>query len=278
MIVRNARRWVQALGLAALLVAPLPTLAQTPQQGSAGQASAAKPVSDWQITLGGAAVYAPKYEGSDSLAFGALPLAEVVWKDRLFASTTRGIGGYLVSTDAFRVSAALGYAMGRDEKDGKRGSGKPNLLRGLGDIDGAATLTLGAEYEYSHFTAGLSAQRHIGGSDGFTVTATLGAKLPVTEKLVLGFEVQGTWADSAYMGDYFGISAAQSRRSGRARYSAGAGVKDIGATLSVMYAINESTSLLMSAGLSRLVGNAGKSPVVAEKNQPSAMLGLSYRF
>ncbi|KJV08583.1 hypothetical protein VZ95_16865 [Elstera litoralis] len=193
MIDRNALRWVRGLGLSALLVTSLPAFAQNPPKAAPGASGAEKPASAWSFSLGAGAMFAPKYEGSDRLAFGALPLAEVTWNDRLFASTTRGVGGYIVSTDAFRVSAALGYAMGRDEKDGKRKDGKANLLRGLGDIDGAATLSLGAEYEYSHFTAGLTAQRYIGGSDGFTVTASLGAKLPVTDRLMLGVELQSTW-------------------------------------------------------------------------------------
>ncbi len=198
--------------------------------------------------------------------------------DRLFASTTRGIGGYIVSTDSFRLSGALGYAAGRDEKDGKRGSGKANLLRGLGDIDASAALSLDAEYEVSFFTLGLSAKQLMGGSEGFTLTASLGGKLPVTDRLMLGLELQSTWADSVYMRDYFGISNAQSRRSGRAGFTPEAGIKDIGATLTAMYTISPSTSLMISAGLSRLIGDAGKSPLVAEKNQPSAMLGLAYRF
>ena len=221
---------------------------------------------------------APKYEGGEKLVFGGLPILEVEWKERLFLSTTRGIGGYIVSTDTLRVSAALGYAPGRDEKDGKPKSGGVNRLRGLGDIDASAVASLGAEYEFSVFTASLTANRYIGGSDGFTVKAGLGAAYPVTDKLRLGAELSSTWADSAYMGDYFGIDAAQSRRSGRKAYKAEAGLKDVGVTLSASYRFNNSTTLMMSGGLSRLLGDAGSSPVVAEKNQPSAMLGLSYRF
>lgn len=269
MIDRNAPRWMRGLGIFALLVASQPVFAQTPPQPDA---------SPWSFTLGAAAMLSPKYEGSDKLAFGGLPLLEATWNDRLFASTTRGIGGYIVSTEAFRLSGAVGYQFGRDEKDGKRGNGKANLLRGLGDIDGSAVVSLAAEYEYSHFTAGLTAQQYIGGSEGFTMTARLGANLPVSERIMLGVEVQTTWADSVYMGDYFGIDAVQSRRSGRAGFTPGSGLKDVGATLSAMYKINDSMSLMVSAGLSRLIGDAGKSPVVAEKNQPSAMLGLSYRF
>jgi outer membrane scaffolding protein for murein synthesis (MipA/OmpV family) len=55
-------------------------------------------------------------------------------------------------------------------------------------------------------------------------------------------------------------------------------VKDVGVTLSATYRLNDSITLMMSGGLSRLLGDAGSSPVVADKNQPSAMLGLSYRF
>ena len=268
-------RW---LGICALLLGTTPALAQgstTPAKPAAAEQPAK---SDWQFTLGAMIGVAPKYEGGEKLVFGGLPILEVEWKERLFLSTTRGIGGYIVSTDNLRVSAALGYAPGRDEKDGKPKSGGVNRLRGLGDIDASAVASLGAEYEFSVFTASLTANRYIGGSDGFTVKAGLGAAYPVTDKLRLGAELSSTWADSAYMGDYFGIDAAQSRRSGRKAYKAEAGLKDIGVTLSASYRFNNSTTLMMSGGLSRLLGDAGSSPVVAEKNQPSAMLGLSYRF
>lgn len=274
MIDRTAPIGACGLSLCAALFFAAPTLAQTPPQPAAAQPAA----SAWSFSLGAGAMVAPRYEGSDRLAVGALPLAEISWKDRIFLSSSRGLGGYIVSTDAFKLSAAVGYDGGRDEKDGKRKSGKPNLLRGLGDIDASAVLNLSAEYEYSFFTAGLTASRYIGGSDGFTMTASLGAKVPVTDRLALGLDVHSTWADSAYMGDYFGISAGQSRRSGRAKFNAEAGIKDVGATLTAIYKINDSMSLMLSGGLSRLIGDAGKSPVVAEKNQPSGMLGLSYRF
>ena len=268
-------RW---LGICALLLGTAPALAQGSTTPAKPAAAAQPAKSDWQFTLGAMIGVAPKYEGGEKLVFGGLPILEVEWKERLFLSTTRGIGGYIVSTDNLRVSAALGYAPGRDEKDGKPKSGGVNRLRGLGDIDASAVASLGAEYEFSVFTASLTANRYIGGSDGFTVKAGLGAAYPVTDKLRLGAELSSTWADSAYMGDYFGIDAAQSRRSGRKAYKAEAGLKDVGVTLSASYRFNNSTTLMMSGGLSRLLGDAGSSPVVAEKNQPSAMLGLSYRF
>lgn len=274
MIDRTAPAWARGLTLCVALLCAAPTLAQTAPKPAAPQ----PPASPWSFTLGGGVAVAPRYEGSDNLAVAPLPLVEIGWKDRVFLSSSRGLGGYLVSTDAFKLGAAVGYDAGRDEKDGKRKSGKPNLLRGLGDIDASAVLSLSAEYEYSFLTAGLTASRYIGGSDGFTMTASLGASLPVTDRFALGLEVQSTWADSAYMGDYFGISASQSRRSGRAKFNAEAGIKDIGVTLSASYKINDSMNLMLSGGLSRLIGDAGKSPLVAEKNQPSAMLGLSYRF
>ncbi len=272
-----AARW---LGVCALLLGTAPALAQgTAAPAPAKPATAAQPAkSDWQFTLGGAVSVAPKYEGGDRLAFGALPILEVEWKERLFLSTTRGIGGYIVSTDNLRVSAALGYAPGRDEKDGKPESGGVNRLRGLGDIDASAVASLGAEYEFSFFTASLTANRYIGGSDGFTVKAGLGAAYPVTDKLRLGVELSSTWADSAYMGDYFGIDATQSRRSGRKAYKAEAGIKDVGLTLSATYRVTDSVTLMLSGGMSRLLGDAADSPIVEEKNQPSAMLGLTYRF
>lgn len=274
MIDRTAPAWARGLTLCAALLFGAPALAQTAPQSAASQ----PPASPWSFTLGAGAIVAPRYEGSDNLAVAPLPLAEISWKDRVFLSSGRGLGAYIVSTDAFKLSASAGYDAGRDEKDGKRKSGKPNLLRGLGDIDASAVLSLSAEYEYSFLTAGLTASRYIGGSDGFTMTASLGASLPVTDRFALGLEVQSTWADSAYMGDYFGISASQSRRSGRAKFNAEAGIKDVGVTLTANYKVNDSISLMLSGGLSRLIGDAGKSPLVAEKNQPSAMVGLLYRF
>ena len=274
MIDRSASKMARWVGLCALILAASPVFAQ----GAAPASPVPAAKSDWQFTLGGGVSISPKYEGSDRLALGGMPIAEIEWKERLFISSTRGIGGYIVSTDALKVSAAVGYAPGRDEKDGKPKSGKVNRLKGLGDIDGSAVVSLGAAYEFSMFTASLSANRYIGGSDGFTVTAGFGVAYPLTDKLGLGLEVNTTWADSAYMGDYFGINAAQSRRSGRKAYKAEAGLKDVGVTLSATYRLNDSITLMMSGGLSRLLGDAGSSPVVGEKNQPSAMLGLSYRF
>ena len=80
------------------------------------------------------------------------------------------------------------------------------------------------------------------------------------------------------MESYFGVTAAQSARSGLKQYEAGAGLKRFDIEASVTYMASEHWMIQGQAGVGFLTGDAKDSPIVQEEVQPSAMLLVGYKF
>ena len=75
--------------------------------------------SEWKITLGVGAAYAPKYEGSDKLEAGAVPLVSVEYGDTLSIDFS-GVTVNLLNSNGFRLGVKGGWEAGRKEKDERK--------------------------------------------------------------------------------------------------------------------------------------------------------------
>ncbi|HWV22087.1 MAG TPA: MipA/OmpV family protein, partial [Devosia sp.] len=64
--------------------------------------------SEWKITLGVGAAYAPKYEGSDKLKVGAVPLVSVAYGDFLNVDFS-GATVNLLNQNGFRLGIKGGW-------------------------------------------------------------------------------------------------------------------------------------------------------------------------
>lgn len=228
--------------------------------------------SDWTITLGASAAVVPEYEGSDEYRVVPWPLVDVVWRDRLFFGTRRGLGGYLWNDGGLKLGASVGYASGRDEIDGDR-------LRGLGDIDGGAAVSVFAEYEILNFTLGSRFTHQVTGDDtGYVVDLGVGYAFRFPQGVTVTPSISAEYASGEYMDTFFGVSPAQSARSGLATFDADAGFKSAGPELAVVYPFTQNVSVQGTAAYKRLLGDAADSPVIETEDQFSLGLGVAYRF
>jgi outer membrane protein len=264
---------------AALLMLPFAAAAQQqagPQQG--GQQPPAK--KDWDIRIGAGAQYQPDYEGSDDYEVDALPLLMVNYRDIVFLrGTTLGANAFTWQgprpSDKLQAGPLVRYQFGRDADDS-------DDLRGMGDIDAAVELGGFLTYGIGPWSAGLTLFRDVSGThDGFTAKLAAGYRHAFSPKLRLRSELYTTWADENYTETYFGVTAAQSARSGLRRYQPEGGVKDIGLSLDLDYSLTESWTVTGRLGYKRLLGDAADSPLVQDRgsaNQFSTGLLLSYRF
>ena len=235
---------------------------------------------DWSFTLGAGAMYASDYEGSDDYEVSPVPVVEVSWRDRVWLTTTDGVGLFAspLKTEALRVDLGVEYDFGRKEDDNE-------ALKGLGDLKGGAVGVVKFGYEIGDIEFGLKLDRDISGDrDGLAATAEAeyGVDLfsghgwfSVTPHL--------TWADDEYMDNTFGITAAQAARSARgyAPYNAGAGLKDAGIAFGLSYQITDSIQAVGQIDYGRLLGDAADSPLVDREgsaNQVSGVLGVSYSW
>ncbi len=179
--------------------------------------------SEWKITLGVGAAYAPKYKGSDKLEVGAVPLISVNYGD-VFTADFSGATVNLLNQNGFRLGIKGGWEGGRKEKDDRKN------LRGLGDIKAGGVVGGVIAYSVEPFEIYAKVDKTIGGSEG--LTATIGASVSQkVDQFILGADLSATWADDKHMKSYFGVTSAQSARSGLRRYDAKAGFKRIDASL-----------------------------------------------
>lgn len=247
-----------------------------------GPSAAAADASDWDVTLGLAAGVAPEYLGGKDLEAEPDLVLDIVWKDRLFIGTMGDpasqftgevvSGGiFFANTGSFQAGVALGYDAGRDEDDNRR-------LRGLGDIDDAALGRLFLSYTAGPAQLSTSVVRSFGGSDGTLVGVALSAMEPLSEQLLVYTSVSAAWADSKYMSSYFGVSSAQSLRSGLARFSAGPGIRNVDAMLGATLYVTEQWSVDATGGVGRLLGDAADSPITQRRYQPFGAISLNYSF
>lgn len=224
---------------------------------------------DWNVTVGAGAIYLPEYEGSDKFDVLPFPLVSADFGDRVHVDV-KGVTVDLYEQDGFRVGVKGGYELGRKEDDS-------DYLRGLGDVDPGGVIGGIVSYEAGPFEVYATLDKAIGGSDG--LTGTVGAKASHRyERFIFSADLSSTWADDNHMEAYFGVTPAQSARSGLAEHEAKAGIKRIDLKGSVTYMLTENWLITSAAGAGFLVGDAKDSPVVKDDVQPFAMVGVGYRF
>ncbi len=213
--------------------------------------------------------------------FSGAPLVDNMWNDTVYLGFD-GLGAYVYQDHGFSVSGGVGYEFGRDESDSSD-------LRGLGDIDGALTLNLNVEYDFGFVSPYAEVAKQLGGSDGFLAQVGVNSMMPLGmvaggmsgmdedgPALMLG--VSADWADDNYTGEYFGVNARQSARSGYAQYKAEAGFKSINADIGLMVPVTDHWSANAMVGYSQLVGDAADSPIVKDDGQLSGGVFVSYTF
>lgn len=229
-----------------------------------------QPSRNWSLIVGAGGIYEPSYEGSDEFELDPVPLVLFTYGEWLEIDPT-GVTLTPIKYDRFSLSGQIGYESGRDEDDHER-------LRGLGDIDFAATVGAKAMYELGPVDVYAAIDQTIEGSESLIGTVGIGYTAPVSERLILGANAEAVVADDNHMEAYFGVNAAQSAASGLPEYEAGAGLKRVNFSASATYALTEDWLVRGEAELGVLTGDATDSPIVADELQPSVSLFVGYRF
>jgi outer membrane protein len=250
-----------AAALAADVPAPLPPL---PADGAA-------PVRPYDIVLeiGAGGAMRPAYEGAKGYEFNPTGFFTLhyLWLP--------GIGDVKKerADEGFSIGPSFRYVYKRDSDDHPE-------LRGLGNIDAAFELGGRIAYQWSMFRPWLAVRYGLGGHSG--IVAETGLDLRFRPSAVTEFTIgpRASFATSEYMRTYFGVSPAESARSGLSAYNPGGGIKGAGVEVTSRYEFTDRWALVGMAYYERLIGDAAASPVVkaGNENQITAKLGLSYKF
>jgi outer membrane scaffolding protein for murein synthesis (MipA/OmpV family) len=239
--------------------------------GAAARADEPDSSKIWSFTIGGGLAVAPRYEGADRERFQPVPFGSVTYRDTARLGPD-GLAVTVLNIDGFTVAPTLGYGGGRKES-------ADSDLKGLGTIQSALTVGVILKYQTGPFSFTITPREAVTHSnDGFVTNLAAAYAWQVAPRLKLSVGPTLSLVDGRYAQTYFGIDAQQSARSGKRVYSPDGGVKDVGLTGSLSFAIDEHWVLQTAVSDRVLVGDAADSPIVRSKNQLSAVTAIGYRF
>ena len=211
----------------------------------------------WNYNVGIGVGSAPEYMGGKDYEPVVLPLIDIDWRGRAFASTQRGLGfSFFRTNSGFRVGTRITYDLGRD-------SGDDPILRGLMDVDPSFEAGLFFD-NYSgpwRISADLRKGLQSSGHNGIlgSLSVSYGGKLSQRANLILGANITG--ADAIYNDRYFGVAGSSA---GLSNFTLKSGLRDAGAQINFVYLFSERLYATIDTKVNLLLGDPGKSPIVQE--------------
>ncbi len=117
-----------------------------------------------------------------------------------------------------------------------------------------------------------------GGATGANLTPYASLWFPLSPTLFVGLGGGFTWASESFMQQRFGVSADGAAASGLPQYSAGAGVRQYYAWPALLLRVSKEWYAGAGAFWQRIAGDGAGSPVVREKDQITAGVGVGYSW
>lgn len=219
------------------------------------------------VVVGVGAIYAPAYTGADNYRALPIPVIDVL-KGPFFLNLQDGVGLNVIDSGVLTIGGSVAFMPGYRRRDAPHGIGK--LSSGAGARMFARLKAAGAVA-----TVGAT-QGFAGGTRGVIVDMNLSYPIMASSRVTLVPAIGATWADRKYNNRYFGVDAAQALASGLPEFRAGAGFKDMSATLTANSRLTDRISVSLSGGVTRLLGRVQDSPIVFHKTRPLGILSLSY--
>lgn len=225
----------------------------------------------WEVSLGLSVDQQPRYDGASAGRFFTLPLLDVRYDGWAFLSTSEGLGVNLLRGKTYRGGLALTY------DEGRRHGARADTNR-LDDVSATAEAKLFFEAVVFPFALRVDARRGLGARGGWI--GDVGAYLPVTssDRFTLFAGASVTVADREYEQAYFGITPAESARSGLPGFQAAGGIKSASLGINAVWSISSHWFLDGVAAVDKLLGDAEDSPLARQKTQAALGVTLGYGF
>jgi outer membrane scaffolding protein for murein synthesis (MipA/OmpV family) len=245
---------------------------------SAPAAPAREAPRDWDITLGLGAAMRPTFEGSDRYTATPLPLLSVRWRD------TISIGDGGLSTywhhKRFRIGGGLTFDSGRkDHGSGGIFESGDDRLKGLGTINAALGFRGFVSYGLGPANFELSATKFTGSqNDGVLASFGVSAPLPLTKRLIVMPHIRASWASADTMQTYFGVTPVQAAASIFPAFNARSGPRDVRGGANLIYRLNAHWFLDADTSVTRLLGDAAKSPISISDTNVMVTAMVGYHF
>ena len=233
---------------------------------------------DWEVTLGVGAAMRPTFEGSDHYTVRPLPVLSITWRDTISLGEG-GLSAYW-RRKRFRIGAGLTFDAGRkDHSSGGIFESGDDRLKGLGTINAALGVRGFASYRLGLVNFDVSATKFTGRqNDGIVASLGASAPLPFTKRLIVMPHVQASWANANTMQTYFGVTAAQASASIFPRFNAGSGFRNVRGGVNIIYRLSPRWFVAGDASVTRLMGDAARSPISISDTNVMVTTMIGYRF
>lgn len=271
---------ISTLALAATAAIPVRACAQDKTD-----ASSDTPAFGWTraVVLGVAS--RPDFEGSRSSHTQPLIGGMVSYRTRehgTFGLSSHGLGWTMEHEDTSFGIALSGDPGRKDSDDRSTGLGgkRPGSARlaGMGTISSTPMLAVFGSVKLGELPVSASLRQATSSHKGTLVD--IGTSIPwrLNPRTTLSVSPGITWADSRYNQAYFGVTSEQAARTSYRAFDAGAGVKSVQVGFGAAVDLTKNWKLLGEVQVERLVGDAGRSPIVERKTQVGSGLTLAYHF
>ncbi len=232
----------------------------------------------------GVALWGPEYKGAAKSGFALRPGLLIRYRRVTLSSGAgfaarredadrRGLGIDLKHSEELDVSLGLRVDNGRNE------STSP-ALAGMGDVKRTLRLRIGADWRFApgwQLAANWTVDAFNRGG-GSVLDARIQYEWQVTPRIALTPSASVAVGGPRYMKTWFGVDEEQSARSGYPVYDPGMGLRELSFALGARAELGEHWVLIGGPGFTRLLGPAGRSPIVQRRSSWSAHAGVGYRF
>lgn len=223
--------------------------------------------------------------GEASQGFSLRPLWSLQWRNWRITTTRAsalwrlgrdgidpGVSTVLLDQDRFRLSASL-------QLDDGRQSGDDPYLAGLPDVRRTLRGRVTARYTLSpSWSAALALGSDLRNRDGSaTLTPSVKYRRPTSSGTLWELSLAASLGNRDHLQTFYGISSTAAAAAGRAPYQPGAGLYGWQLGLDVSHPVSARWVVFGGVGLSSLVGDARRSPLVSRGTTWGASVGLAYR-
>lgn len=180
----------------------------------------------------------------------------------------------IFSKDGFSIGPAANFQSGRRNRDFDDVE--------VGKVPNTIEVGAFAQYQVNEmFRLRTEVRKGIGGHKGLIASLGADAVWRDGDRYVISAGPRVNISNSRFQREFFGVSAERALITGLDEYDPDGGVYSIGATSGLHLQLSGPIGLFGFARFERLVGDAGRSPIVRElgsRSQLSGGLGLNYTF
>lgn len=248
-----------------------------PGAATAGEGAFGWLSGDWYLTVGGAGIVAPDFEGGKKYLFSASPIISLgkAGPEARFVSRNDNISLALIDDGSVRAGLAGKILFDRD-------GGDADALKGLDPVRWGGEAGGFFEFYPTDWLRVRAEARHgIRAHNGFVADISADAFHDVTPTIRLSGGPRVSFASADYFDAYYGVNARESTETGLKRYNPGGGVKSAGVGGAITWKVTDPVTTSLFGEYSRLMGPAADSSLVKQRGSVDQfMVGVSatYRF